>query len=102
MRIEFYYVAAAIVGTLGSARLVRLLVNDDYPPVVWLRMKWDRITNDGPWSKLVHCGWCASPYISAVILAWAYLSHLHLWWWLFNGWLASSYAASWVVFHDED
>lgn len=98
----FLYVAAAIIGTLAAARLTRLLTNDDFPPAVWVRIKWDTITKDGSWSKLVHCPWCASPYISAIILLWGVLSHLHWSWWLFCGWMAMSYAASWVVFHDED
>lgn len=102
MGTEFTYVAAAIVGILASARLTRLLVAEDYPPAVWLRMKWDTITKDGEWSKIVHCPWCASPYISAILLAWGVLSRLHWSWWVFCGWLAGSYIASWVVFHDED
>ena len=102
MNPEFLYVAAALVGVLSSGRLVRLLVNDDFPPAVKTRMIWDKVTKDGDWSKIVHCGWCASPYISAMILAWAVLSHLHWTWWVFNGWMAGSYVASWIVFHDED
>lgn len=102
MNTEFLYVAAAFIGVLSSGRLVRLLVADDFPPVVRIRMLWDRVTKDGDWSKIVHCGWCASPYISAMILLWAVLSHLHWTWWVFNGWMAGSYIASWIVFHDED
>lgn len=102
MREEFYYTVAALVGVLSAGRVIRLLVNDDFPPTVWLRMKWDGLTKDGDWSKIVHCGWCASPYICAVILAWGLLSHLHWTWWVLNGWAAGSYVASWLVFHDED
>jgi hypothetical protein len=94
-------VAAAIVGVLSAARLTRLLVADDFPPVVRVRIWWDGVTKDGSWSKLVRCPWCASPYISAIILAWALLSGLHWTWWVFNGWLAGSYAASMIAFHDE-
>lgn len=100
--INWQYVAAAIVGIVAAARLTRLIVEDEYPPSAWVRSKWDGITNDGPWAKLVHCPWCAGPYVSGIILLWAVLSHLHWTWWLFNGWLAMSYAASWIVFHDED
>lgn len=98
----FWYVAASVVGVLSAARLTRLAVADEFPPSVWVRMKWDTLTKDGSWSKLAHCPWCASPYFSAMILLWAVLSHLHWSWWLFNSWMAMSYAASWVVFHDED
>lgn len=93
---------AIIVFVLATARLTRLLVNDEFPPSVWLRIKWDTITKDGSWSKLVHCPWCAAPYIAAILLAWGVLSGLHWSWWVFCGWLAGSYAASWIVFHDED
>jgi hypothetical protein len=93
---------AFILLSLATARLTRLLVNDDWPPSTWFRIKWDTITKDGIWSKIVHCPWCASPYIAAILLAWAVLSNLHWSWWLFTGWLAVSYVASWIVFHDED
>lgn len=100
--INWQYVAAAVIGVLSIGRLTRLLVNDEFPPVVWFRIKWDGITKDGSWSKIVHCPWCAAPYFSAIIIAWAVLSDLHWTWWAFNGWLASSYVSSWIVFHDED
>lgn len=96
----FVYVAAAIIGVVGTARLVRLVTADDFPPTVWWRehfMAWV-----GPvWGKLFSCLWCFSPYITAANLAWALLSDLHWTWWVFNGWMAASYAASWLVYHDE-
>jgi hypothetical protein len=100
--ITWYAVVAVVVGVVSAARITRLLVNDEFPPVVWLRIRWDTITHDGSWAKLAHCPWCAAPYIGAIILAWALLSGLHWTWWVFNGWMAGSYAASWLVFHDED
>lgn len=105
--INWTYVAAAIIGVLSAARLTRLVVNDAFPPSVWLRNKWDKLTKDdndedGKWTVLVYCPWCAGPYLSAIVLAWALLSNLHWTWWVFNGWLAGSYAASWIAFHDED
>lgn len=99
--IHSYWVVAGVVGVLSAARLTRLLVADEFPPVVWFRIKWDEATKDGSWSKLVHCPWCAAPYFSAIVLAWALLSGLHWTWWVFNGWLAGAYLASMVVFHDE-
>lgn len=97
-----YYGAAIIVGVLGVARMLRILTNDDFPPVVWFRNFWRRITHDGPWSSVVDCLWCAAPYLVAADMAWALLSCLHWSWWLLNSWMAFSYAASWLVFHDED
>lgn len=92
---------AAVVGTLGSARLTRLMVADSYPPSVKLRIWWkDKVKN--LWEPLLTCPWCFAPYVVAINLAVAYLSNLHTAWWLVNGWLAASYVASWIVFHDED
>lgn len=95
------YVAAVIVGIVGTGRIVRLVTADEFPPSVWLRIKWAEITHDGPWSKLFNCLWCFAPYAVGANMAWAYFSGLHWSWWLFNGWMAASYAVSWIVFHDE-
>lgn len=93
---------ALLVGVLGTARFVRLIVADEYPPVVWLRMKWGAITHDGPWSLVLNCPWCFAPYATAANLAIAWFTHLHPAWWITNLWLAASYASAWVVYHDED
>lgn len=95
--------AAVIVGLMGTARLVRLWTQDEFPPVVWAREKFIRLVRGSEtWSMLTECLWCASPWITGANLAWALLSDLHWSWWLFNGWLAAAYVASWLVFHDED
>lgn len=95
-------VAAVVVGILASARFTRLVVADKFPPSMWVRMKFAEITKDGSWSTLVQCPWCFAPYVVAADLAWALLSNTDTVWWIVNGWLAASYAASWVVYHDED
>lgn len=103
---HFEVLMAIIVLVVSSARLVRLITSDKFPPMVWLRVKWDdRFDKDGSgegWGLLLHCPWCAAPYVVAANLAWALLSDLQPAWWVCNGWLAASYAASWIVFHDED
>ena len=86
---------------LATARLTRLITADEYPPSAWLRTKWDALTRDGKWSLLVHCHWCASPYVAAVVLATGELSDYHYVWWLICGWLAGSYVAAMVVERDE-
>lgn len=93
--------AAAAVGTLSIARLTRLVTQDSFPPSAWLRMKWDAITDDGPWSTLAHCHWCFSMWVTPPILLWGWLSSLHITWWLFNGWMAASYVAAMIVERDE-
>lgn len=101
MRPEFVYIAAAIVGVFSAGRFTRLVVADEYPPTIWVRMKWDTITHDGPWSKFAHCHWCFAPWAFLPILLWGYFTDLQPAWWLFNGWLAGSYLASIVVNWDE-
>lgn len=99
---EFVVVVAALVGILSVARLTRLVTIDTYPPVVWVRTTWDKITHDGPWSDLVHCPYCIAPYAAVPVLAWGYLSDLHWSWWIFNGWLALAYAASVFVVRESN
>ena len=92
--------AAFVLGVLGTARATRLVVDDTYPPMAWLRDRWRRLVNDGPWAELVDCAFCAAPYIAAVNLAAALLSDLHPAWWIVNGWLAAAYSASMIVVRD--
>lgn len=99
---SIYFAIALATLILSAARLTRLVVADDFPPSIWLRIRWDTWTKDGHWSKLVHCPWCLGPWLTLLVGLWAYLSNLHWTWWAFNGWLALSYVVSWVVFHDED
>lgn len=95
--------AAVVVGVLSSARLTRLVVNDTFPPVEWLKFQFIRLVRGSEsWSKLVQCPWCLAPYATAAVLAWAVLSDLHWTWWAFNGWLAAAYVASMIVWRDED
>lgn len=86
--------AAFVVGVIGVARITRLIVDDDYPPVLWFRTRWDRALGTSGWKQLIHCPFCVSPYVSAVSLGWAVLSDLHWTWWLFHGWLAVAYLAA--------
>jgi hypothetical protein len=95
----FVLVCAAVVAVLSVARVTRLIVDDDYPPVQWATMK---IANILPqkWVKLVECPWCVSPYISLVVIVWAWTTGLHWSWWLGNGWAALSMAAAMIVVRD--
>ncbi len=91
---------AVIVGTVSVARLTRLVTQDSFPPSAWMRSKWDEITDDGPWSKLLHCPFCMSMWLAIPVILWGWLSNLHISWWLFNGWMAVSYLAAIVVMND--
>lgn len=92
---------AVLTGLFSSARLTRLITQDHYPPIVWLRTKWDEFTDDGPWALLVHCHWCMAMWVTIPIGLWGYLSDLHISWWFFNVWLAASYIAAMIVERDE-
>jgi len=98
---------AVIVGTVGVARATRLLVHEKFPPARWLRHKVIAWTKGGTWSDVVTCHWCNPPYLMAGSLGWFALGLLVwqplLWaWWIVHLWAAMSYAASWIVHHDED
>lgn len=98
-------ILAILVGILGVGRLTRVMVHDDFPPATWWRMTWDKITHDGPWSKLFHCWWCLSFWVALVAIGWFLLTDVHpvfLWsWWIFWGALALSYVATMVIVRDE-
>ena len=95
------YLAALVVGLLSTARLTRLITQDSFPPAVWLRVKWDDITDDTGWNVLLHCHWCLAPWLVIPVGLWGWLSDFHVSWWLFNGWLAAAYVVAIIVEHDE-
>ena len=91
--------AAVLVGILSAARLTRLIVDDEWPPVLWAKAQYQgRVPEQ--WSKLVSCAACAAPWAVLPVLAWALVSELHWTWWVFNGWLAGSYVATMIVWRD--
>lgn len=95
---------AILVG--GAARFVRLIVAEDFPPILWLRVRWNHYTREGTrlehWNELPKCPWCSGPWMTLFALLTGYFSHWHWVWYAFWGWLALSYITSWIVFHDED
>lgn len=94
-------VAAILTTILGVGRLTRVIVHDSFPPAVWWRITWARITKDGPWVKLFTCWWCLSFWVTLVCIGHAWLSGLAWHWWLFWGALALSYVAAMVIARDE-
>lgn len=93
--------------TLGTYRLTRLVVDDTFPPIEWIR---SRLTGDDPavprWRRvppwvgdLVSCSWCASVWVSAGVTALT-------WIWIglpvpLLSWGAVAAAAAWLA-HLED
>lgn len=92
--------AAFTVGTIAVARVTRLIVDDDYPPILWFRRMWDRVWGTSPWVALIECPWCVAPYIAAADLAWAVLTNIQPAWWIVNGWLAVAWIAAFMCMRD--
>jgi hypothetical protein len=101
-----------IVAVLSVARTARLIVFDKYPPVVWLRLKWDQRVPEGrPWHELLHCAFCATPYLAVGMLAWMWVAlpgsdpydqWSSAWWWLIvNGTWGLSYISAIIVAYDQ-
>lgn len=99
---NFTWVAVAVVTILSTARITRLVVFDHWPPSIWLRMTWDRLTHDGKWSTLIHCGYCFAVWAGLGVVLWGYFVDFNTIWWVVNGWLGASYAAAIVVAFDGD
>jgi hypothetical protein len=92
---------AFLVGVIAVARFTRLVVHDDWPPMVWLRQKYRHAVNYGSWEALVTCPFCFAPWPALADLAWGWGSDLHWSWWAANLWFAGAYLASMLVVRDE-
>lgn len=96
------WVVATLVGVVSVARTIRLIAYDQFPPVAWARAHiLARYKEDSKWSVLWECQYCMAPYLSAGMLAWAWLSDLNTAWWVINGWWAASYIAAIIVSYDQ-
>lgn len=101
----FQLVLAGVVATLAVARLTRLVTYDDYPPVKWLRDKWDAKTGESGWNEMLHCGYCFAPWIALPIVVifvglmfgWAVFASIIGIWWVFCSILAVGYSAAIIV-----
>lgn len=103
---NFQWVAIAAISILSTARIIRLITWDSFPPSIWLRMKWDQITRDGSWSLLAHCGYCLGVWVAFGVVLWGYWSDWDgPWgtlWWIVNGSLSVAYLGAIVMIHDGD
>ena len=89
---------AFFVAVSATGRLARLIVDDDWPPVMWLREKYVMKVPDA-WGELVTCTFCVAPWIALPNLLLGWLSfngdgQLDWWWWVPNLWLAVAYWAA--------
>ncbi len=83
-------IVAFVVGTVAVGRLARLMVDDDWPPVMWLRGWYIRKVPEA-WAPLVTCAFCVAPWAALPNLLIAWASGLAWYWWVPNLWLASAY-----------
>lgn len=90
MQVEIETIVAFLVGVIATGRLTRLVVDDDWPPVVWLREKYILAVPE-KWGELVTCSFCVSVWFALpnLLLAWA--TDLSWVWWVPNLWFASAY-----------
>lgn len=97
---------AVAVGVLAVARVVRLVVDDEYPPVLKVKEAYLR---HAPldWQPLVECPWCVAPYVAlpavlwfASLVAWPDATWNVYLWWIVNGWAAVAWAAAWLTLRD--
>jgi hypothetical protein len=100
---RFLAVIAILVVILGPARLTRVLTYDTFPPAAWVRAQWDRLTEKSGWNMLLHCFWCANPWMTAAAVTWFLLASgwVLAAWWIFWGVLALAYVGSIVIRRDE-
>lgn len=98
----FHWIAVAVVVVLSSARLTRLATFDKFPPVVWLRDHYEDLTDGTGWQLLAFCGYCASFWMTGLVVLSGYFSDWHPAWWLVNGTLAASYLAATYMSYDGD
>lgn len=98
---NFEIVAAVVIAVLSVARTSRLLTYDAYPPVVWFRMKWDAKIGREGWGSLIHCQYCATPYMMIVMALWFYFGGDHWTWWWINGVWGFSYLSAITVSYDQ-
>jgi len=98
----FQWVAVAVVAVLSSARLTRLLTVDKFPPIKWLRNKYEDATDGSDWQLLTLCGYCMAVWTTPLVVGAGYLSDWHTAWWLVNGTLGASYLSAIVMAYDGD
>lgn len=108
---HFWLTWAIIIGVLSVARTARLIVWDEYPPMIWLRTKWDERIGEEGWGKLIHCQFCATPYLAVGMFVWAAVAFERFaptdlwsatwWWFVVNGVWGLSYLSAMIVAYDQ-
>jgi hypothetical protein len=99
------WLVAIIVLVLAAGRMTRLIYHDDFPPTIWLRTKWDLLTEDSSWNLLLHCPWCLGFWATVGFSSWFAVGLAVEWvmvaWWIVAGMLALGYIVPMIVARDE-
>lgn len=94
-----------LTAVIGVARLVRVVVYDDFPPAKWWREVWVSWTDGTGWQMLFTCWWCLSFWVALACIGWWIAGLYVLWaawaWWIFWGALAVGYLAPMLIVRDE-
>lgn len=107
---EFEWVAFAVITVVSIARLTRLATVDKFPPIQWLRDKFEEKTDGTGWNLLTMCGYCFSFWVAVGVVGWAVLAEVvtgsreipALVWWGVNGTFAAAYLGAIVMANDGD
>lgn len=100
MNVDVTTIAAFVIGVIATARFTRLVVDDDFPPVAWIRDRFIVATGEGKWSDLVQCPFCFATWPGLINLIAAWASDLAWWWWIPNLWFAGIYLAAMIAVRD--
>lgn len=98
----FEWVAVALVTIVGSARITRLLTIDKFPPIRWVRDKYEEWTDGNDWQLIAFCAYCMSYWPTLAVILTGYHWHWHPIWWIVVGSFAASYPAAILVVLDPD
>lgn len=115
MSTEFYWIVVVLTTIVSASRLTRLATVDRFPPIKWLRDKYEDATDGSGWQMLTLCGYCFSFWATAFVVLWGGAAGVYnpgsveptaeVWtqvWWTINGILAGSYLAAILMAHDGD
>lgn len=98
----FFWIAVAAIVITSSSRITRLLTYDKFPPIQWLRHKYEDATDGSGWQLLAFCPYCASFWVTLAVVLSGYYSDWHTAWWIVNGVFGGSYLAAILMVHDGD
>lgn len=98
---EFHWVAAAAILVMSAGRITRLLNVDKFPPIRWVRERFENATDGSDWQLLTICVYCMSFWVVLALGAWGYLTDWQEAWWVINGLFAASYATGILVALDK-